>query len=161
MSTDLKWAPDPNATEEERLEAHKIFFKQMMEELELLENADIREELNDRKFKSRTHGARSTYAQGCRGPLCKKAERDRARRKHEIKMLAQGKSVSPLPPRKGRDRDEFLQWILGWHRGSRRSNPANRFRNNIKPDFDPLYTREADRRALLEAERAVNHQQTA
>jgi len=45
---------------------------------------EIMAELTHEDFANRKHYARSTYADGCRGPLCRKAERDRRRVKYDI-----------------------------------------------------------------------------
>ncbi len=40
-------------------------------------------ELTDPEFEGRKHYSRSTYKDGCHGPLCTKSERDRAAKKRE------------------------------------------------------------------------------
>lgn len=40
---------------------------------------DVRQELLDPDYWGRKHYSRSTYADGCRGPFCRKSERDRGR----------------------------------------------------------------------------------
>lgn len=40
-------------------------------------------ELTDERFFNRTHGSRKTYDDHCRGPLCRKSERDRSRRRYQ------------------------------------------------------------------------------
>lgn len=40
-------------------------------------------ELTDERFKARTHHRRKLYDEGCKGPLCRKAERDRSRRRYQ------------------------------------------------------------------------------
>jgi hypothetical protein len=47
-----------------------------MNEIQVL----VEKELADEKFQGRTHGRPSVYRDGCRGPLCLKAVRDRQRR---------------------------------------------------------------------------------
>lgn len=42
--------------------------------------AEMNVEIADERFATRTHGKRATYDVGCRGPLCRKALRDAARR---------------------------------------------------------------------------------
>lgn len=123
------------------IEAYKRVFDQMMEKLALPENADIRAELSDPKYKKYTHGTRSTYARDCRGPLCRKSERDRSARRHEIIQASRGRKVRRYAPQAERERDEFLTWIIGWHRGSRASNPENKARGRISLDFDHTYGR--------------------
>jgi hypothetical protein len=39
-------------------------------------------EIADERFFGQKHHDRNTYANGCHGPLCRKAERDRAREKY-------------------------------------------------------------------------------
>lgn len=40
----------------------------------------VEKELADESFSTRTHGRSSTYRDGCRGPLCMRANRSRHRR---------------------------------------------------------------------------------
>lgn len=47
----------------------------------------IQKELLDEKYFRFTHGRRSTNDEGCKGPLCKKAGRDRARNRDRKKSL--------------------------------------------------------------------------
>lgn len=47
-----------------------------MNEIEVL----IEKELADERYAGRLHGRTSVYRDGCRGPLCLKAVRDRQRR---------------------------------------------------------------------------------
>lgn len=42
-------------------------------------------ELTDPEFADRKHYSRSTYKDGCHGPLCTKAERDKAARRYAAK----------------------------------------------------------------------------
>ena len=76
---------------------------------------DVRAELSDPRFISRKHYARATYALGCRGPLCQKAERDRGRVRNEERSVAKGNEYVPAmefrvedPPRI----DEFIEWHI-------------------------------------------------
>lgn len=39
-------------------------------------------ELTDERFSTRTHHRRKLYDDGCKGPLCRKAERDRSRQRY-------------------------------------------------------------------------------
>ena len=41
------------------------------------------DELTNPEFEGRKHYSRSTYKDGCHGPLCTKSERDRAAKKRE------------------------------------------------------------------------------
>jgi hypothetical protein len=88
----------------------------MWAELEEAENADILTELNDEKYKGRTHATRSTYAKGCRGPLCRKSERDRGRERHASRQAEKGKEVTRLPATEAQGRDEYLDRVIAWHR---------------------------------------------
>jgi hypothetical protein len=56
---------------------------------------DVREELTDEKFSSRLHYSRATYAKGCRGPLCRLAERDRGRDRSERQAEQAGRDYEP------------------------------------------------------------------
>lgn len=44
--------------------------------------AEVAAELSDERFAGKRHYDRNRYAEGCHGPLCKKAERDRANAKY-------------------------------------------------------------------------------
>lgn len=102
---------------------------------------DVRTELLDPRFTSRTHGNRGTYARasdggkGCRGPLCKKAERDDAEAKYKRRRQAQGKpyAVGEKNP-EARARDELLTRIQLWHAGQIYLSKLNRL---VQPDDDP------------------------
>lgn len=52
-----------------------------MTDMEKLER-DTLAELTHEKFITRKHYSRSTYKDGCHGPLCLKAERDKAARRY-------------------------------------------------------------------------------
>lgn len=71
-------------------------------------SCEIIEELNT--IIGRRHGSRSTYSIGCRGPLCRKAERDRGRGKYRIRQTAAGAEVYLMPPRAARVEDPFLEY---------------------------------------------------
>lgn len=83
---------------------------------------DVRDELIDQDFINRTHGRRATYAKNCRGPLCRKAERDRG--------FTRQRSMAGLPPAaaepdtKARDRDVLLNRAMAWHWMERRAAGA-------------------------------------
>jgi hypothetical protein len=49
---------------------------------------EVCEELTQEKFKNRSHMNRRTHSEGCRGPLCKKANRDFKRRRQQWKARA-------------------------------------------------------------------------
>ena len=42
----------------------------------------VADELSDERFTGQSHYDKNTYANGCRGPLCRKAERDAAARRY-------------------------------------------------------------------------------
>ncbi len=69
---------------------------------------DIRDELLDPAFASRTHGTRGTYAQGCHGPLCRESERIRGNSRFES---------NPLPELEARY--ALLASVTAWHREQR------------------------------------------
>lgn len=82
--------------------------------LEWPEMADVKAELSDPHFASRRHGSRATYALGCRGPLCKKKERDRARIRNETRAKAAKREYAASVNRKY-DRDDLLDALFIWH----------------------------------------------
>lgn len=84
-------------------------------ELEKPENRDIVEELNDEKFISRQHYSRATYALGCHGPLCRRAERDRGRQRTQKKAEDSGREYQPNPDLRKDDREGLMQFIINWH----------------------------------------------
>jgi hypothetical protein len=88
----------------------------MWDELEKIENLDILSEVLDLTYINRSHATRSTYAKGCRGPLCTKAERDRGRERHATRQAKKGKKVTTFPPTKEQARDEFLNKVIAWHK---------------------------------------------
>lgn len=105
---------------------------------------DVRAELEDPRFSGRTHGIRGTYAKcykdggkGCRGPLCRKAERDAG---HERYAARQARRGAVRPARIGlrdedvRARDEELSRIQLWHEGQIELARLNRL---VQPDLTP------------------------
>lgn len=80
---------------------------------------DVRAELTDPEFAHRQHHSRSTSRDGCRGPLCKKAEREYKAKRDAARAAKEGRVVTPLPPEKRRpgdtNRDELLNQIFAWH----------------------------------------------
>lgn len=84
-------------------------------ELEKPENADIFFELNDSDYLTRQHYSRATYALGCRGPMCRKAEKDRGRRRNEIRATRQGRKYIPKEEIRKTDRDALMDFIIHWH----------------------------------------------
>ena len=75
---------------------------------------DVREELLDPKYFGRRHYSRATYAKGCHGPLCKKAERERTRWRTEEKAEEAGRAYIPGENRRPEDPEilEALVWYL-------------------------------------------------
>lgn len=81
--------------------------------------ADVRQELSE--YPGRKHHSRGTYAIGCHGPLCRKAERDRGRKRTETKALSNGKPYSPnLDIRL--EEDILLDEIVEWYESLRRAS---------------------------------------
>lgn len=76
---------------------------------------DVRAELEDERYKTRVHYSRATYAEGCRGPLCRKAERDRGRRRNEVRATGAGREYEPKTEQRIEDNAE-LDAIILWHR---------------------------------------------
>lgn len=58
-------------------------------------DAEVRNELSDPTHANRTHYRKATYAAGCRGPLCRKAERDEGRLRTKRKAEAAGREYRP------------------------------------------------------------------
>lgn len=84
-------------------------------ELEKEENKDILEELMDPEYASRQHYSRATYAEGCHGPLCRKAERDRGRQRNEERAHAAGRTYRPNENTRDAKRDGLLLFVIEWH----------------------------------------------
>lgn len=77
-------------------------------------------ELTDERFTNRTHYRKATYADGCRGPMCVKRERDEARRRTQRKAEAAGRVYRPVP-RSPQDieLDDWLNMRIAWHESER------------------------------------------
>lgn len=75
---------------------------------------DVREELEDEEYATRKHYSRATYALGCHGPLCRKAERDRGRGRNERRAKDSGREYKPNPDIRldDPDLDEIVEWYL-------------------------------------------------
>lgn len=78
------------------------------------EMEDVRKELEDPRYANRKHGSRATKALRCDGPLCRLAERLRARKRNEERAKNAGRPYEPSPHRKY-DRDDLLLAIIEWH----------------------------------------------
>lgn len=76
--------------------------------------ADVVEELNDARYANRQHGSRATAALRCRGPLCRKSERDRSRRRNELRATRAGREFAE--GYREYDRDDFLDAVIRWHK---------------------------------------------
>jgi hypothetical protein len=74
-------------------------------------SVDILEELTDPKHIQRLHGKRGCYTAGCRGPLCKRADRLFNRQRYEEQRKAAGKPYNPSELRLD-DRDDELDSAL-------------------------------------------------
>ena len=81
---------------------------------------DVREELSHPDYASRSHYSRSTYALGCHGPLCRKAERDRGRGRNERRAKEDGREYRPNLDVRVED-DVLLDRIIAWHKKERAS----------------------------------------
>jgi hypothetical protein len=77
-------------------------------------NRDLYDELSDEQFQTRTHGKKATSAQGCRGPLCRWAERTAKQEETRLRVEAQGRIYTPRKTA-ARERDEFLAKVYIWH----------------------------------------------
>lgn len=76
---------------------------------------DVRDELEDERFGTRSHYSRATYALGCHGPLCRARERDRGRGRNELRAKSKGREYRPNEDTRIED-DELLEKIIRWHR---------------------------------------------
>ncbi len=74
--------------------------------------ADVIEELEDPEFSTRKHYSRATYALGCHGPLCGKAEKDRGRERNQERAEAEGREYKPKEKLRDTSRDEELDSII-------------------------------------------------
>lgn len=103
---------------------------------------DVKQELEDPRFEGRTHGIRGTYAyakdggKGCRGPLCRKSERDRGHERYDRKRRKAGFKPARvgLQDDEVRARDELLAEIQLWHTGQVYLARLNRL---VQPDLTP------------------------
>lgn len=105
--------------EAKKNDTFKVWTNGVWAELEKLENQDLFSELKDLRFITRTHGCRATYALGCRGPMCRKSERDNTRERWGKRQAAKGKKVKPVDPGPARARDEFIEKVINWHKWER------------------------------------------
>lgn len=75
---------------------------------------DIILELEDPDFATRTHGARRTHVEGCRGPLCREAERLYGNKRFGSKPLAENADYYAL-----------LARVTAWHKEQRQLAKAS------------------------------------
>jgi hypothetical protein len=58
--------------------------------------AEIIEELDNPKFKTRIHGRSALYKAGCDGPMCTKAHRDKTKEEYDARVMRKaGREVKP------------------------------------------------------------------
>ena len=76
---------------------------------------DVHDELTDERFTGRKHYKRATYAKGCHGPLCRKAEKDRGRERNEQRAREAGRTYRPALAYRRTDREAELDIIIAWH----------------------------------------------
>lgn len=69
----------------------------------------VLDELIDPDFAHRKHYSRSTYKDGCHGPLCLKSERDKAARRYAT-LNPEKKSRARRP--EDVERDEYLDAVI-------------------------------------------------
>lgn len=77
---------------------------------------DVEAELADERFASRKHGSRATYSIGCHGPLCRRAETLRGRRRSEQRADKANREYTPslrTPRDDGRNKE--LAIAAAWH----------------------------------------------
>lgn len=87
----------------------------MLDRLQTLGN-EIMDELLDPEYDTRTHGGTGTYAAGCKGPLCTKADRDASAAKYRRKV---DREVKEYAPRKSAHPEEWLAEVIAWHKEER------------------------------------------
>lgn len=95
----------------------------MLDDLELA--IDIAAELRDSDYEGRKHYSRSTYADGCRGPLCRLAETHRGRTRNEERARERGSTYRPYLDRRKVEGEEVLMKIIreqGWDKPSRKAS---------------------------------------
>lgn len=75
---------------------------------------EVLDELDDPEYATRSHYSRSTYALGCHGPLCTRAERDRGRRRNAVAAANAGRDYKPNHKIRAEedDIDRAVSWYL-------------------------------------------------
>lgn len=81
---------------------------------------DVLAELTDPEFADRQHYSRATYRDGCHGPLCLKAERDRGRERTAERAKRDGRIYRPGGPTPATARDSELAEVAAWHLAERK-----------------------------------------
>lgn len=76
---------------------------------------EVLEEINDPGYLNRVHGRPATYNAGCRGPLCRKMNRDRARQVYEKSQIQSGKEVKSYGPRADLVEEIVLEIAQNWY----------------------------------------------
>lgn len=76
---------------------------------------EVQKELCDPRFSTRTHYTRKTYADGCRGPLCRLIESHRWRRRAGQRAREQGTTYTPALQLEEIDREIALMKVVEWH----------------------------------------------
>jgi len=77
---------------------------------------EVMDEILDPEYDVMTHGTKYTYSSGCKGPLCRKAERDACARRYRARNK---NNVKQYRPRPGAYPEEWLQEMIDWHRAER------------------------------------------
>jgi hypothetical protein len=77
---------------------------------------EVMDEILDPEFDEMTHGNKHSYSAGCRGPLCRKAERDACARRYRARA---DREVKDYAPRRKAYPEEWLQEMIDWHRAER------------------------------------------
>lgn len=73
--------------------------------------AEVDAELSDEDYEANQHGTAYCYNKGCKGPICKKGNRDRRR-------ATRGSDLGPAPL------DQYLDFRLTQHEATRKKQPA-------------------------------------
>lgn len=100
--------------------------------------AEVRAELAG-EYGHRLHYSKGTYADGCRGPMCRKAERDETKARQERKERKSGRPYKPqVDDPETCLRDDLLNTMIFRHRESK--NKPIMPRPPVYPEgwFDPI-----------------------
>lgn len=74
---------------------------------------DVKAELSDEQYSGRSHYSRATYAKGCRGPLCRLAEKERGRRRNAARAEAAERRYRPNEIVRDDSRTDELMDVVG------------------------------------------------